>query len=64
MPVFENRLQTITAFRDFLAARMFERLSEAEFGGKHVSNGERQIAGAAGRCSDRLRGLAVRQERQ
>ncbi len=38
----ENRLQTITAFRDFLAARMFERLSDAEFGGKHVSNGERQ----------------------
>jgi hypothetical protein len=38
----ENRLQNITAFRDFLAARMFELLSEAEFGGKPVSNGERQ----------------------
>jgi hypothetical protein len=36
----ENRLQTITAFRDFLAAKMFESLSEAEFGGKQVSNGE------------------------
>jgi hypothetical protein len=30
----------ITAERDALAARMFDRLSAAEFGGKHVSNGE------------------------
>jgi hypothetical protein len=36
----ENRLQIITAFRDFLAAKMIERLSDAEFGGKHVSNGD------------------------
>jgi hypothetical protein len=36
----ENRLQTITAFRNFLAAKMLERLSDAEFGGKQVSNGE------------------------
>jgi hypothetical protein len=35
----ESRLQTITAFRDFLAAKMIETLSDAEFGGKHVSNG-------------------------
>ena len=36
----ENRLQTITAFRNFLAAKMIESLSDAEFGGKHISNGE------------------------
>jgi hypothetical protein len=36
----ENQLQLITAERDALAARMFDRLSAAEFGGKHVSNGE------------------------
>lgn len=36
----ENQLQIITAVRDALAARMFDRLSDAEFGGKHVSHGE------------------------
>jgi hypothetical protein len=36
----ENRLQIITAFRDFLAAKMLDRLDDAEFGGKRVSNGE------------------------
>jgi hypothetical protein len=36
----ENQLQMITSIRDALAARMFDRLSDAEFGGKHVSHGE------------------------
>ena len=38
----ESQLQSITAVRDALAARMFDRLSDAEFGGKHVSRGEAQ----------------------
>jgi hypothetical protein len=38
----ENQLQLVTAARDALAARMFDRLSDAEFGGKHVSHGEAQ----------------------
>jgi hypothetical protein len=36
----EGQLQLITAVRDELAASMFDRLSAAEFGGKHVSHGE------------------------
>jgi hypothetical protein len=38
----ENQLQLITAERDALAAKMLDRLSAAEFGGKHVSHGKEQ----------------------
>jgi hypothetical protein len=38
--ILETQLQWITTERDALAARMFDRLSDAEFGGKHVSHGE------------------------
>jgi hypothetical protein len=36
----ENRLQFITAFRDNLAAKMLERLTDAEFHGKRINGGE------------------------
>jgi hypothetical protein len=36
----ESRLQFITAFRDSLAAKMIDRLSDAEFDGKRIRGGE------------------------
>ncbi len=36
----ENRLQLITVLRDALAARMLDRLTDAEFHGKRISGGE------------------------
>jgi hypothetical protein len=36
----ENQLQLITAFRDALAARMLERLEDAEFHGQRIGGGE------------------------
>ena len=36
----ENRLQLITIFRDALAARMLNRLEDAELHGQRISDGE------------------------
>jgi len=56
----ESQLQLITAARDALAARMFDRLSDAEFGGKHVSHGEAQtMVWQANALVDFVNGLAA-----
>jgi hypothetical protein len=58
----ENRLQIITAFRDFLAAKMLDRLDDAEFGGKRVSNGEEKaLVRQADALIDYVNWLAARQ---
>jgi hypothetical protein len=56
----ENQLQSITAVRDALAARMFDRLSDAEFGGKHLSHGEAlTMVSQANALIDRVNSLAA-----
>jgi hypothetical protein len=56
----ENQLQIITSVRDALAARMFDRLSDAEFGGKHVSRGEAlTMVSEANGLIDRVNSLAA-----
>jgi hypothetical protein len=39
----EGRLQLITDLRDDLAAKMLDRLTDAEFHGKHISNGDEHL---------------------
>lgn len=36
----ENQLQSVTAYRDALAAKMLERLTAAEFQGKRIADEE------------------------
>jgi hypothetical protein len=56
----ESQLQLITAARDALVARMFDRLSDAEFGGKHVSHGEElTMVRQANALIDYVNGLAA-----
>jgi hypothetical protein len=58
----ENRLQTITAFRDALAAEMLEHLTEAEFQGKRIRGGEEQaLVLRADALVDYVNRLAARQ---
>jgi hypothetical protein len=56
----ENRLQFITAVRDSLAAKMLDRLSDAEFRGKRISGGEeRALVLQADALVDYAKGLAA-----
>jgi hypothetical protein len=58
----ENRLQGITAFRDALAARMLDRLTDAEFHRKPISSGEeRALVLQANALLDYVNWLAAHQ---
>ena len=58
----ENRLQFITDFRDNLAAKMLDRLTDAEFQGRHISRGEeRELVLRANALVDYVNWLAARQ---
>jgi hypothetical protein len=57
----ENRLQFITALRDNLAAKMLDRLTAAEFHGKHISAGDgRLLVLEANALADYVNWLAAR----
>jgi len=58
----ESRLQRITDFRDNLAARMLDRLTDAEFHGKRIHGGEeRELVRRANALVDYVNWLAARQ---
>jgi hypothetical protein len=58
----ENRLQFITDFRDHLAAKMLDRLTDAEFQGKRIRGGEaRELVLRANALVDYVNWLAARQ---
>jgi hypothetical protein len=58
----ENRLQFITDFRDNLAAKMLDRLTDAEFQGKRIRGGEaRELVLRANALVDYVNWLAARQ---
>lgn len=58
----ENRLRFITDFRDNLAARMLDRLTDAEFQGKRIRGGEaRELVLRANALVDYVNWLAARQ---
>jgi hypothetical protein len=58
----ESRLQFITDFRDNLAAKMLDRLTDAEFQGKRIRGGEaRELVLRANALVDYVNWLAARQ---
>jgi len=58
----EGRLQFITTLRDHLAARMLDRLTDAEFHGERISGGEeRELVREADALADYVNWLAARQ---
>ena len=57
---FENALQVITSFRNELADEMLERLTDAEFHGKHINGGkDRLLIQEANALADSVQLLAA-----
>jgi hypothetical protein len=57
---FENALQVITSFRNELADEMLERLTDAEFHGKHINDGkDRLLIQEANALADSVQLLAA-----